>query len=97
MSNKLHSAIAVASALFFTLGLSAARAADAGFCDQYARAALVQVRGGLANPGCAGGMGGPRWSSDYHVHYDWCRGASFAATGTERDARTAFLRACTGR
>lgn len=76
--------------------MTAARAADPAFCRQYSQAALNQVRGGLANPGCIGGMQGPRWSSDFNVHYNWCRGASFTAAGQERDARTNYLRSCRG-
>ncbi len=83
--------------MFVAGGVTAAYAADPGFCRQYAKASLNQVRGGLANPACAGGLQGARWSSDFAVHYEWCLGASFAAAGTERDARTRLLRACTGR
>jgi hypothetical protein len=77
-------------------GLAEVQAADRAFCEQYAQAALVQVRGGLNNRACAGGIQGARWSSDFKVHYDWCLGASFQAAGAERDARTAQLKACTG-
>jgi hypothetical protein len=42
-------------------------------------AALNQVRGGLANPRCAGGLQGTRWSSDFAIHYERCLGASFGA------------------
>ena len=73
------------------------QAADRGFCEQYAQAALVQVKGGHANRACAAGLQGARWSSDYKVHYDWCLGASFQAAGAERDARTAQLKGCTGK
>jgi hypothetical protein len=52
------------------------------------------VRGGLSNPRCAGGMQGARWSTDFAVHYQWCLGASFGATGAERDARTQYLHGC---
>jgi hypothetical protein len=74
-----------------------AQAADPGFCRQYARAALIQVRGGLSDPACAGRLQGTRWSSDFAVHYEWCLGASFDAAGDERDARTRYLRGCSGR
>jgi hypothetical protein len=76
--------------------LGSARAADPAFCRGYTQAALNQVRGGLSNPRCQGGMQGPRWSSDYNVHYQWCLGASFGAAGDERDARTQYLRGCRG-
>ncbi len=95
MASKLASIVILA--MFFLAGLTAAHAADPGFCRQYAQAALNQVRGGLANPACAGGLRGARWSSDFAVHYEWCLGASYGAAGAERDARTRFLRACSGR
>ena len=91
-------ALAVASVLsVFLLGLNAAHAVDPGFCRQYAKAALTQVRGGLTNPACASGLQGARWSTDFAVHYEWCLGASLGAAGTERDARTQYLKGCGGR
>jgi hypothetical protein len=48
----------------------------------------------LANPRCANGLLGSRWSTDFAVHYEWCLGASFGAAGNERDARTQYLRSC---
>jgi hypothetical protein len=96
MVNK--SALAVVSVLSVLLSsLTTAHAADPGFCRQYAKAALNQVRGGLTNPACAGGLQGARWSTDFAVHYEWCLGASFGAAGTERDARTQYLKGCAGR
>ena len=95
MTKKLS--LTVALSIILTWTTSAAQAADPAFCKQYAQAALNQVRGGLSNPGCAGGIQGARWSSDFAVHYEWCLGASFGAAGIERDARTRRLRACTGR
>ena len=83
--------------MFIGCGVTTANAADPGFCRQYAKASLNQVRGGLANPACAGGLQGARWSSDFGVHYEWCLGASFAAAGAERDTRTRLLRGCAGR
>jgi hypothetical protein len=77
---------------FVVSGLSAAHAADPGFCKQYAQAAINQVRGGLSNPRCGGGLQGARWSADFAVHYEWCLGASLGAAGNERDARTQYLR-----
>jgi hypothetical protein len=97
MAIRLPSAAAFLLPVFFISGLTAAHAADPAFCKQYAKAALNQVRGGLANPRCAGGLQGSRWSPDFAVHYEWCLAASFGAAGTERDARTQFLRSCTRR
>jgi hypothetical protein len=51
----------------------------------------------LTNPACASGLQGARWSTDFAVHYEWCLGASLGATGTERDARTQYLKGCAGR
>ncbi|MDR3467198.1 MAG: hypothetical protein P4M07_14795 [Xanthobacteraceae bacterium] len=86
----------LASSAYLAASATVAGAADPKFCKQYAQAALNQVRGGLSNPGCAGVLQGTRWSPDFSVHYQWCLGASFGATGAERDARTQTLRSCTG-
>ena len=94
MANRLSLTGALILSAFVVSGLSAAHAADPGFCKQYARAALNQVRGALANPRCGGGLQGARWSADFAVHYEWCLGVSFAAAGNERDARTQYLRSC---
>jgi hypothetical protein len=96
MSNRLPALTAVASMMILATGFTAAHAASPAFCGDYARAAVVQVRGGLSIPSCADRLHGVRWSSDYRVHYNWCLGASFEAAGSERDARTNFLRACRG-
>jgi hypothetical protein len=96
MANRLRFFAVFFFATFSVSGLTAAHAADPGFCKQYSQAALNQVRGGLSNPACAGGMQGARWSTDFAVHYEWCLGASFGAAGGERDARTHYLRGCTG-
>jgi hypothetical protein len=85
------------SALLALILFTEAQAADPVFCRQYAKAALNQVRGGLSNPACAGGLQGSRWSTDFSVHYEWCLAISDAAAGGERDARTRYLRGCTGR
>jgi hypothetical protein len=94
MANRLSLTGALIVAAFVVSGPSAAHAADPAFCKQYAQAALNQVRGGLANPHCAGGLQGARWSADFAVQYEWCLGASFGAAGNERDARTQYLRGC---
>jgi hypothetical protein len=74
--------------------LAAARAADPGFCRQYARSALDQVRAGLSDPACGGALKGSRWSSDFAVHYEWCLGVSLGAAGDEKDFRTRHLKGC---
>jgi hypothetical protein len=89
------------SASLLTLALTiaaplAAQAADPAFCRGYAEAAVNQVRGGLANPACARGMHGDRWSSDFRVHFEWCRGQPIPAAEAERHMRTEYLRGCRG-
>ena len=97
MANRLPVLAACFLSAFLMAGLTAADAADPGFCRQYAQAALKQVRGALSNPRCGGGLQGARWSADFPVHYEWCLGADYGAASAERDARTRHLRACTGR
>ncbi len=76
------------------LAASSAQAAPPGFCREYARAALNQVRGALAIPRCRRGMEGARWSADFRVHYDWCLGATPDAAAGERAVRTEHIRTC---
>jgi hypothetical protein len=83
--------------VFLLSGLTDARAADPGFCRQYAKAALGQVHTALADPRCGAGVQGVGWSTDFSVHYEWCLGASLDTAGAERDARTRYLRACASR
>jgi hypothetical protein len=84
----------LALAGLFVIAIAEARAADPAFCRQYSHAALKQVRGSLANPRCAVGLQGSRWSTDFSVHYQWCLGVSYVDAGAERDARTKYLRRC---
>ncbi|HZR90061.1 MAG TPA: hypothetical protein VFB02_24935 [Bradyrhizobium sp.] len=84
--------LAVFSAAF--AGLTEAHAADPAFCRQYSHAAINQVHGALAEPRCAAGMQGSRWSTDFSVHYQWCLGVAYVDAGAERDARTKYLRSC---
>jgi hypothetical protein len=77
--------------------LAAAHAADPGFCRQYARSALDQVRAGLSDPACGSALQGSRWSSDFAVHYEWCLGVSLRAAADERDFRTHHLKSCAAR
>jgi hypothetical protein len=83
--------------LFLVSGLTRARAADPAFCRQFAKAAITQVRGALADPRCGAGVQGARWSTDFAAHYEWCLGASPDAAGAEIEARTRLLRTCTSR
>ena len=71
-----------------------AHAADPAFCRTYASAALRQAQAAMTDPKCGPAAQGARWSMDVRVHYEWCLGVSLVTVGTERDARTAYLRAC---
>ncbi len=93
MLKELTRMILLTSALAALMPL-AAQAADPASCRDYATAAIRQVRGALNNPRCLPGLQGARWSADFQVHYNWCLGASYAAMGSERDARTAYLHGC---
>jgi hypothetical protein len=84
----------IAFAMLAGVSVSAAHAADRQFCGQYAKSAVVQVRSGLASRNCVGGVQGDRWVADYQAHFDWCLENSYAASGAERDARAAYLKAC---
>jgi len=66
-------------------------AASNEVCQDYAKAAVTQVR--LMNEHRCG-FTTARWSSDWNVHYQWCRGASNEQIGAERDVRTKELRQC---
>ena len=72
-----------------------AQAANPGFCRDYAAAAVRQVQLARSIPPCNRGAG-PRWTTDYRVHFDWCLGAVPGVVVAERAARTNWLRACRG-
>src|ERR1700690_3123075 len=101
MANRLRFVAPFSPPLFLMLflmsGLTDARAADPGFCRQFAKAAISQVRGALADPRCGAGVQGVRWSTDFSVHYEWCLGASLEAARAESDARAGEMRRRTNR
>jgi hypothetical protein len=73
----------------------AAQAAPPGFCRDYAAAAVRQVELARAIPACNRGAG-PRWTTDFRVHFQWCLGAGPDVVEAERAARTNWLRHCRG-
>ena len=94
MSFDLKPALAaVAAVLVLGVPMAGALAADDHDCREYAVAAVRQVRLMHEFRACDRGRG-PRWSDDWNVHYQWCRGANFEQIGAERDARTNWLRSC---
>lgn len=84
---------AAALAIFAPVSVNAA---PPDFCRDYATAAINQVQAGLANPGCAAGIRGPRWVPDARIHFQWCLTQPIPMVESERGARTAYLRACRG-
>ena len=70
-----------------------AQAAGPEFCRDYATAAVRQVELSRAIPACNRGVG-PRWTTDYKVHFDWCLGAAPGVVEAERQARTNWIRSC---
>ncbi len=90
-----HLICALVSGAVLTLGLpTAASAASPEFCRDYVRAALNQVRGAVNHRRCAVQMQGPRWSTDFSVHFVWCRGVSRDQAEAERVARERTLEDC---
>ena len=92
-SNKLILPIVVAGLLAAT---SSSLAAEREFCRDYATAALRQVRVARDIDDCLDrdARESTRWSRDYRVHFDWCRGVSRDAADAERDVRTDRVREC---
>ena len=80
LARYLLPALAAAS----TLGAGAARAADAGYCQQYAATALEQFEE-AAEAGCKG-LKYPVWSMDFDHHYQWC----LTVPGARAQAGTVF-------
>jgi hypothetical protein len=95
INSKLGRLSIVAAETVLSIFLSAgARAADPGFCHDYAGAAVRQAETAWSIPRCRPGMGGARWATEFHVHYDWCLGASYEAANIERDIRRRHIDAC---
>lgn len=94
MSNGQELLLAcVAAGLSMTF--SAAQAAGPEFCREYATAAVRQVEVARTVPACDRGHG-PRWTTDYRLHFDWCLSAAPAVVEAERAARTNWIRSCRG-
>ncbi|HXP06175.1 MAG TPA: hypothetical protein VN808_18830 [Stellaceae bacterium] len=90
-----RASLVAAAAVFGVMAITpSARAADPNFCRDYASAAVRQFNAAFAVPRCRGGMNGPRWSPEFHVHYDWCLGAPYNGASTERDIRRQYIDAC---
>ena len=64
MSTSLSLKLATAAAALLLAGTTVASAADERACEDYAHAAIVQIRGGMSIPRCERGMQGARWSPE---------------------------------
>jgi hypothetical protein len=93
--SKLLSA-ALAAALVLGAAAGSAKAADREFCRDYARAAVNQTRGAMSHERCEWRTerDRARWSTDFRVHFDWCRSVSREQADAERDARRHALERC---
>lgn len=91
---KVSGALLV-SALSLTLVTANAQAAGREFCRDYAVAALRQVHV-VMETGCRVDADSPRWSTEWNVHFNWCRNVSRDQADDQRDARTHRIRECRG-
>src|SRR5579862_7654597 len=96
MSKTLPLALSAALLVVAAGAATSARAADRDFCRDYARAAVNQVRGAMSHGRCRfrAENNPARWSTDFRVHFDWCRGVSRDQAEDERDARRHILDRC---
>lgn len=86
-------ALALVAGGVLLAGTAVVKAADREFCEEYARAAINQARINLER-NCR--FAGPRWATEWHVHYDWCLDNSVHNAEEERAIRTGSIRRCTG-
>jgi hypothetical protein len=95
MSKQVISAIVCSLALGgATLGVSA-QAADRGFCQGYARAAVVQFRAAAHNDRCRGLLrDDAAWSPDFRHHFDWCLTVDRREANGQRQSRKDALDHC---
>ena len=77
-----------------TLAPMAAQAADPRFCREYAESAVEQARRAMDSHRCEREARGPRWSTYYRHHFDWCLGARFEEARREREIRHEILERC---
>jgi hypothetical protein len=86
-----------AAAVMAAASLSApAFAADEGFCRDYARETVGQVRSAYDSRRCGWAVrqNPARWNPDYRAQMDWCRHTSRKNVDRERNARTDTLAQC---
>jgi hypothetical protein len=95
MSKQVISAIACSLALSGATVSVSAQAADRGFCEGYARAAVVQFRAAAHNDRCRGLLrDGAVWSPDFRHHFDWCLTVDRRDADGQRESRRVALDHC---
>ena len=84
------------AAAVVVMASSTVRAADEGFCKEYARVAVDQARDAEEHGRCdrARHENPARWQRDFRGHYDWCRGARRDDADAERADRSRTLDHC---
>jgi hypothetical protein len=90
MSNILR-ALAASAILLVVAGDALAESPE--YCRDYAAAAVIKAGENLAFR-C--GYSGPRWITNYAVHFRWCLAAIRPDTIRERFARRHMIRVCHG-
>jgi len=94
MSIKRMRMGAIALGMIATLMTGNARAADPGFCQNYAQSAMNEIQRAHQIPNCANRLSGGRWNFNYNNHFNWCLNAPYEAANSERYARRQFLEQC---
>ena len=72
----------------------AAQVGDVKYCNQYAQAAVDQVRAARSKPNCAAQMTGARWSASIRVHFNYCMSNPIYDVQNVQSARETYLRSC---
>lgn len=99
---RASAGIVVISLAVSGLPWSAARAADPGYCQQYASHAVAQFNQKKTIAGCVRRTANLwhtewRWHGDYALHFAWCLGTRPAAARAEDAFREARLNDCISR
>jgi hypothetical protein len=82
------------AAILAVLLVPAAQAADRHFCEEYARSAEREVHRAEEHPRCRHGVEGPRWTRNFHTHFEWCLRVDRREADREREIRAEHLRRC---
>jgi|SRR5579864_4246745 len=94
MSIKWTGLGVIALGMIGTMMPGATRAADPGFCQDYARSAMNEIQRAHQIPNCAYRLNGGRWNFNYNAHFNWCIGVPYDLAEHERYERRQFLERC---